>query len=205
MYPATCDVLAVQDRVTWCCTVTTPVPLRGIESVGFVALLVTVIAPLKAPVTVGLKDAVSVAVAPAATVNGVVTDASENLVPEIETVETVTGPVPVFVSVTVNDEVVLTCRLPKFSLGGVAVSGPRMVPVPLSGMERFGSDALLVKEMDPLAGSATLGAKAIVRALMALTARVNGIDFEASENPAPEILTLETVSDAVPVFLNVTV
>ena len=182
----------------------TPVPLRGIESVGFVALLVTVIAPLKAPVTVGLKDAVSVAVAPAATVNGVVTDASENPVPEIETVETVTDPVPVFVSVTVNDEVALTCTLPKFSLGGVAVSGPRMVPVPLSGMERFGLDALLVTEMDPLAAPATLGAKVTVRTLVAPTASVNGVDIEANENPAPEILTLETVSDAVPVFLSVT-
>ena len=81
MYPATCDVLAVQDRVTWWCTVATPVPLRGIESVGFVALLVTVIAPLKVPVTVGLNDSVSVAVAPTAIVNGVVIDASENPVP----------------------------------------------------------------------------------------------------------------------------
>jgi len=74
-----------------------------------VALLATVIAPLKEPVTVGLKDEVSVAVAPAATVNGVVTDASENPVPEIEMVETVIGPVPVLVSVTVSEEVVLTC------------------------------------------------------------------------------------------------
>jgi len=185
--------------------VATPVPLRGIERLGFVALLATVIAPLKAPVTVGLKDAVSVALAPAATVNGVLTDASENPVPEIETAETATGPVPVFVSITVNDEVVLTCTLPKFSLGGVAVSGPRIVPVPLSGMERFGSDALLLTDIEPLAAPDTVGANVTIRTLVAPTARVNGVDTEASENPDPEILTLETVSDAVPVFLSVTV
>jgi hypothetical protein len=79
-----------------------------------------------------------------------------------------------------------------------------MVPVPLSGMERFGFVALLVTEMDPLAAPATLGAKVIVRTLVAPTANVNGVDIEA-ENPLPEMLTLETVSDAVPVFLSVTV
>ena len=102
-------MLAVQDRVTWCGTAVTPVPLSGIESVGFVALLLTVIAPLKVPFEVGLNDSMSVAVAPAAIVNGVVIDASENPVPELETAETVTSPVPVFLRVTVNDELVLTC------------------------------------------------------------------------------------------------
>jgi hypothetical protein len=157
------------------------------------------------PVAVGIKDAVRVVVAPAAKLNGVVTDPSENPVPEIETAETVTDPVPVFLRVTVNDEVVLTCTLPKLRLGGVAVSGPRMVPVPLSGMERFGSDALLVTEIEPLAAPDTVGANVTVRTFVAPTANVNGVDTEASENPAPEMLTLETVNDTVPVLLSVTV
>lgn len=168
-------------------------------------MLVTVIAPLKVPVTVGIKDALSVVVEPAAIVNGVLIEERENPAPEIETAETLTGPLPVFVSVTVNNEVVLTCTFPKFRLGGVAVSGPGVVPVPLTGMERFGSDALLVTAIDPLAAPDTVGAKVTVRTLVAPTANVNGVDIVASENSAPEILTLETVSDAVPVFLSVTV
>ena len=55
----------------------TPVPLSAIESVEFVALLVTVMAPLTVPVTVGAKVAVNVDVAPAASVNGVLTEARE--------------------------------------------------------------------------------------------------------------------------------
>ena len=205
MYPATCDRLAVHDRVTWCVTAVTPVPLRAIESVEFVALLVTVIAPVKVPVTVGIKDALSVVVEPAAILNGVAIEERENPVPETETPETVTGPVPVFVSVTVNDEVVLTCTFPKFRLGGVAVSGPGVVPVPLSGMARFGLDALLVTAIDPLAAPDTVGAKLPVRTLVAPTTNVNGVDIVASENSAPERLMLETVNAAVPVLLSVTV
>ena len=77
--------------------------------------------------------------------------------------------------------------------------------MPLSGTERLGSDALLVTAIDPLAAPDTFVAKVTVRTLVALTANVNGVDIVASENSAPEILTLETASDAVPVFLSVTV
>ena len=85
------------------------------------------------------------------------------------------------------------------------VSGPGVVPVPLSGMERFGSDALLVTAIDPLAAPDTVGAKVTLRTLVAPTANVNGVDTVASENSAPETLTLETVSETVPVLLSVTV
>jgi hypothetical protein len=198
-------MLAVHDRETWCWTAVTPVPLRAIESVGFVALLVTVIAPVKVPVTVGIKDAVSVVVEPAAIVNGVVIEARENPAPETETEETVTGPVPMFVSVTVNDEVVLSCTFPKFRLGGVAVSGPGVVPVPLSGMERFGSDALLVILIAPVATPTAAGAKEAVSVRVAFGARVNGVVTDASEKPTPEIETALTVNEALPVFVRVTV
>jgi hypothetical protein len=79
----------------------TPVPLSGIAKLGLVALLTTVTIPLAAPAAVGAKVAVSRVDAPPASVNGVDTVPIENSVPETETLETVTGPVPLFVIVMV--------------------------------------------------------------------------------------------------------
>ena len=139
-----------------------PVPLRGIESVGFVALLVTVMVPLEVPVRVGVNDAVSVALVPAAIVNGVFTGVRENPLPEIETADTVTSPVPVFLTETFSDEVVLIVTFPKAKEDGVAVRGPGVAPVPLSGTERFGLEALLVTLKEPVTAPDALGANVTV-------------------------------------------
>ena len=77
----------------------TPVPLSGTVKLGLVALLTTLTDPLPVPVAVGAKVAVSCFVAPPARVNGVDTVPIENPVPETETLETVTDPMPVFVMV----------------------------------------------------------------------------------------------------------
>lgn len=101
MYPATCDVLAVHDRVTECVVAVTPVPLTGIDRLGLVALLVTVMEPLALPASIGENVTVSDFVAPAARVKEVDTWASENPVPEMERPDTVTEIPAVLVSVTV--------------------------------------------------------------------------------------------------------
>ena len=50
-----------------------PVPLRGMDKLGFVASLVTTIEPLAEPVAVGAKVTVKLVLAPEASVRGVLT------------------------------------------------------------------------------------------------------------------------------------
>ena len=123
----------------------------------------------------------------------------------METPETVTGPVPVLVSVSDREEGVLTFTLPKVSDEGVAVSGPGVVPVPLKGTVRVGFVALPVTVMEPLAVPATVGAKVAFSCLVAPPARTKGVVTDVNENPLPEIETAETVTETVPVLVNVTV
>ena len=58
LYPASVEVLAVQARVTECCTGATPVPVRVIEAGDTVALLTMEMLPFTLPTTVGLKSTV---------------------------------------------------------------------------------------------------------------------------------------------------
>lgn len=58
LYPATLEVLAVQDRVTECWTGATPVPVRVIAAGDPIALLTTVILPFTLPAMVGLNSTV---------------------------------------------------------------------------------------------------------------------------------------------------
>jgi len=174
------------------------------ERVGFVALLVTTIVPLAEPATIGANVAVRVFDVPAAKVNGVDTGVRENPVPEIETPETVTGAPPELVTVTVRDEEVLRFTLPKLTEAGDAESVPAFTPVPLKGIDRLGLDPLLVTLMAPLAEPATFGASVAVRAFDAPAAKVNGVETGVRENPFPEMETPETVTDAPPVLVIVT-
>lgn len=76
-----------------------PVPLKEITKVEFDALLVIDMLPGAAPVAVGVKVAVSVELAPAFTVCGVVRPLSVNPVPEMDPLEIVTAAVPLLVRV----------------------------------------------------------------------------------------------------------
>lgn len=80
-----------------------------------------------------------------------------------------------------------------------------MTPVPLSGMDRLGSDALLVTVIEPLADPATVGANVTVNCFVPPTAKVKGVVTADSVNPLPEIETAETVTDPLPVFVIVKV
>lgn len=99
----------------------TPVPLNGIDKLGLDPLLVTVMEPVAAPVTVGINMAVRVFDAPAARVKAVETVAKENPLPEMDTPETATDNLPVLVIVTFCDAEVLTVTFPKFTEVGEAV------------------------------------------------------------------------------------
>ena len=80
-----------------------------------------------------------------------------------------------------------------------------MTPVPLSGMDRLGSDAWLVTVIEPLAAPVTFGENLAVNCLVPPDAKVNGVVTADSVNPVPEIETADTATDAPPVFVMVTV
>ena len=143
---------------------TTPVPLSGMLRVGFVALLVTVTDPLAAPAAVGAKVTVSDCVAPLARVNGVETLPKEKPLPAIDTLETVTGPGPALETVTVCAAELPTLTLPKFTDAGDEERVPGVVPVPESGIDKLGLDALLVTPIVPETAPVTVGAKVRLRA-----------------------------------------
>jgi hypothetical protein len=56
----------------------------------------------------------------------------------------------------------LTLTLPKFTEAGEEVRVPGVVPVPESGIDKFGLDALLVTPIEPVAAPVTVGAKVTV-------------------------------------------
>lgn len=59
--------------------------------------------------------------------------------------------------------------------------------------------------MDPLAAPVTVGANVAVSIFDVPLANVKDVDTAANENPVPEMDTLETVTDALPVLLMITV
>ena len=96
--------------------------------------------------------------------------------------------------------------LPKLSEAGEAARVPvTATPVPARGMPKLGFEALLVTVMEPLAAPATVGANVAVSGLVAPAAKVNGVVTAVSVNPLPEMETAETVTDAEPLLVRVTV
>lgn len=90
-------------------------------------MLVTAITPLVLPATVGSNVTVSCLLVLAAKVKDVDTRGSEKPVPEIETPDTVTGLLPVLVSVSFCEVELPTGSLPKLSEAGDGVSTPRFL------------------------------------------------------------------------------
>ena len=102
----------------------TPVPLRGYFTVPNRALLVMLNVPDAAPPLVGVNVAVTVTLAPAAKVFGVVSPVTLNSAPDTDVPEIDTLAVPVFVIVTVIVCLDSSSTLPKLADAGVNVSVP---------------------------------------------------------------------------------
>lgn len=93
-----------------------PVPLKEIVAGELVAVLTTLILPAAVPATAGAKFAVSERLWPAARVTPLEKPVTLNPAPVAATCETLTLPVPVFVSVKACDAELPTSKLPKFKL-----------------------------------------------------------------------------------------
>ncbi len=99
-----------------------PVPLRLTLLGEFVALLVTVTLPVKAPLVAGANVTFNVAICPAATTCPVEIPVALNPAPDTVTFDTVTLEDPAFVNVTESALLLPTFTLPKLKLVGLAFS-----------------------------------------------------------------------------------
>ena len=111
----------------------TPVPERGMERVGFGALLVMVIDPVKLPGDVGAKSALRVVLCPAANVTGALSPPEPKLVPLTTACEMVRLEPPELVSVIEVDWLLPIRILPNATLEGDADNWPALKPVPDNG------------------------------------------------------------------------
>lgn len=131
-----------------------------------VAVDVTVRLPLAAPVALGEKETVKVALCPPARVRGVVIPLT--LIPGPVTPTWVTDTLEAPVLVIVSESVVLlpTFTFPKLRLVGFALKAPGVTPVPDTGID---SEGLLASEeivTVPLALPLDFGTKAIVNVVL---------------------------------------
>ena len=94
---------------------------------------------------------------------------------------------------------------PKLMLLGLGTSCPDATPVPDSDIGRAASEALLHNEIVPLTVLALVGEKTIVNFVLWPAEMVNGSVGALTENCEVLARALLIVSDAVPVFVAVTV
>jgi hypothetical protein len=138
------------------------VPVTGIVSGEFPALLTIEIDPVMLPDADGEKAAPSVTLSDGVRVAGVVIPVSVRPVPAALTLVMLTDAVPVFVITTCLVLVVPVPIVPKLRLAGLALNCPVAVevPVPLRATVTFGvTGSLLVMARLPVALPATAGVK----------------------------------------------
>jgi hypothetical protein len=138
-----------------------PVPDKGMDTVGLLALEITVRLPLTAPLTVGVKNTLNVTLAAGASVKGGLIPVRPNAEPMVFAEDSVTGAVPILVSVSASVAVLPTPTVPKLTVGRLAAIFP-CTPQPLSDTETVGLDALLLNAIAPLMYPAALGVNLIV-------------------------------------------
>jgi hypothetical protein len=193
----------------------TPVPDRGLVSVGLDPFDVSVTLPVALPADAGVNVTVKVALCPAVSVTGVVIPLRVKPAPLIVAEEIVTLTPPVLVTVSDRDCLFPTVTLPKLRLVGFAPKAPGVTPVPDKGIVRVGLDAFEVSVTLPVTLPADAGLKVTVKVVLCPAVRVTGVVMPLRANPEPpivaeEIVTLEppvlvTVSESDCLFPNVTV
>src|ERR1700730_1867891 len=154
-------MLAVQERLTLCTGGGVPVPVNDWSAGEFEALLVNDMLPDARPVAEGVNVIANWTGWPTGMVIGYDDNPLRAKAEPFRASEYTITLAPVAVSVPVSFAFVPTITLPKASVPGVTVSCPSgaVVPVPLSGMDRFGFDASETIEIFPLSLPEEGGAK----------------------------------------------
>jgi hypothetical protein len=120
------------------------------------------------------------------------------------TEEMVKLPEPPLMMVMVCELLVPVETLPKAALEGVAeICGE--VPVPLMAMVSGEFGALLTMEMVPLALPPVVGANWAVNEVLWPAPRLSGVEIPVMVKPEPEAAACETVKEAEPLLVKVTV
>lgn len=180
-------------------------PLRGIERVGFDALVVMVIVPDAAPAAVGAKVAVNVACEPAAIVCPALRPLAVNPVPAVLTWLMVIAPAPEFFRVMVCGLVDPTTTLLKLTLPGVAESVPSAATaLPVKTKVCGVPGALSANTTLPLTPVVEVGVNCTENVTLCPAVKVFGAARPVIVNPVPETVAEETTRSALPVFVRVT-
>jgi hypothetical protein len=152
-----------------------PVPDNGMLSDGLEPFDTTVTVPLAFPAPVGENVTVSVVLAAAANVIGVVTGVRIKPVPLMLTAEIDTVDAPVFLIFVDKDEFAPTVTLPKLRLEGLGDKLPNPVAVPERGILNVASVAFDVIVNVPEALPAVCGAKVTVAVAVCDWLSVTGV------------------------------
>jgi len=186
LYPVTPDdELAFHDKSTLWTGAAVPVPLAVSVVVEGWALLVNVRVAASTPATTGLKVTVNDALCPAGMVNG----SDKPLITKSELFELAAVTVtfaPLAVKVPVADPLVPATTLPSAMGDGVAVSTPAVVvPLPVKGMVKLGSEPVDVTVTLPLALPADVGVKVTLKVALCPAVRVTGVEIPLTVKPVP--------------------
>jgi hypothetical protein len=172
-----------------------------------VALLANDAVVEAAPLAVGVKVTVYVALCPAVRVTGNESPLMTNSDPTTFTEEIVTL-APAAVSCPVAVPLVPTTTFPETAtVSGLAVSVPAAVAtaVPLKGTPKLGLEAFEVTVAVPVNVPAEVGANFTVNVVLCPAANVTGSVIPETLNPVPDAATAEIVALVPPVFLIVSV
>ena len=198
--------MAVPAHAEVCPGLLIPVPDKLMVLGELVALLVTEMLPLKAPVVVGLKTTLKAAFAPEVKVRGKESPLVLKPAPATVIWDTVTLLVPVFVSVTGRMLLLPTLTLPKLVLRGLAErKSAVLVPVPDSVSIVGELVALLPTATLPLKVPAVAGVKTTLKTAFAPDVRVRGRESPLVLKPVPATLTCDSVTLPVPVLVRVAI
>jgi hypothetical protein len=200
-YPATAEVLAVQESVTEWETDCEPFPEREIEVGEFVALLATRMLPGELPAVRGEKAASKVADCPGARIKPAETPLTEYRAPETLTFDTVTSEFPAFVRVTLNTPLFPTATFPKFRLEALAVrSAVDAIPVPPRETVLGELEASLAIETLPDKAPAAFGEKTILNVDCFPALITRGSEMPVIVTPAAVVFARVTVRFDSPPF-----
>ena len=182
----------------------TPVPDKGMASVGLDPLEVMVTLPLADPLAVGAYVTVNDVLWPAFNVTGSESPLMLKPVPLALAAVIVTLEPPELVKVPESDFEVPVCTLPKLKLVGLEASWPCASPLPESGTESVGLLAFELIVRDPAAAPAAVGVNVAVKVALWPAFNVTGRLGPVMLNPVPLAAAPEMVTLSPPVLLTLT-
>lgn len=183
----------------------TPVPLRAIDAVGLLAVLVIRMLPAAAPTVVGANCALKLVLWFAASVNGTDRPVALKPVPVALTAEMVALVFPLFVKVIVCGLLLPSDTLPNATLPGLATN-VEFVATPVPTMLRTCGEpgALSVKVMLPVAAPLAVGANCALKDRLCPPVNVVGRESPLIPKPVPATVARLIVTLEFPLFVSLT-